>query len=89
MMTRHSIGMIFLALACTSYAGNKKLMTKAEAELRELNEKVVKQVSKKQIPASGRIHVTADVKSTKPEPEITNLKVQIISSNSVASKKTE
>ena len=76
-------------LACASIVcagGNKELMTKGEADLRGLNKKVLKQVPKNKIPKEGRIKVSAKVKNTKPEPEITNVKVKTISTSTTQGK---
>jgi len=73
--------LFILMLAGAAFAGgNKKLMTQAESELRSINQKVLQQIPKDQIPENGRIQVTAKVKSTKPEPKITDLKVNVLES---------
>lgn len=74
--------LIFLTLSGSVLAGgNKELMNQAESELRDVNNKVLKQVPKDQIPENGRVQINAKVKSTKPEPIITNVTVKIIGSN--------
>lgn len=77
-----------LLLASTAFAGgNQELMTQAENELRDINQKVLEQVPNDQIPANGRIQVKAKVKSTKPEPIITDLNVRTIESKSTTGAK--
>ena len=79
---------LILMLASTALAGgNKELMTQAEADLREINKKVLKKVPADQIPENGHLHVKAKVKSTDPEPIITNLKVQTIESKPTTEEK--
>lgn len=80
-------GLILGVVVCTTSAGTKALMTQAERDLREVNAQVLKKVPQDKIPETGKIIVKAKVKSTKPDPEITHLQVQTISSNVTAKSK--
>ena len=74
---------VILLCAGAVFAGsNKDLMNQAEKELRDVNKQVLTKLPKEQIPEHGRVHITARVIDTKPEPLITNLNVKITESKS-------
>ncbi len=75
---------ILLLCACNLYAGgNKELMERAEARLRDINEQVLRLVSTEAIPANGQIQLKAYIQNIDSELIITDINLSTTGANTI------